>query len=107
MAAAAAPLRISTEATSDGLMSEARFCATVDWLPPLVDTVVLSIGCPSITNSGSCEPMSPVAPRMRIDADAPGSPDCVRTSTFGALAASALTTFAGSTARRIESSRPS
>jgi hypothetical protein len=37
---------------------------------------------------------------MRIEADEPGSPDCVRTSTFGALPASALTTF-GSLERRI------
>ena len=34
-----------------------------------------------------------------IDADAPGSPDCVRTSTFGACAASAETTFCGLAAR--------
>ena len=39
-------------------------------------------------------------PRILIDADAPGSPDCVRTSTFGAFAASADTTFCGSLERR-------
>jgi len=71
--------------------------------PCSVETVVLSIGWPSTTNSGwLVEPRATeVAPRILIDAPAPGSPDWVRTSTLGALPASALTTFAGSEARRI------
>ena len=52
-----------------------------------VEKVWLSIGCPSTTNNGWFVPESEAAPRILIDADAPGSPDCVRTSTFGAWAA--------------------
>src|SRR5256885_9544585 len=94
---------------SAGLMSDARFGATVlasapDAVPDpsamlWVEIVWLSIGCPSTTNSGWLVPESDDAPRILIDADEPGSPDCVRTSTFGACAASAETTFCGLAAR--------
>ena len=96
---------MSTDSMSFGLMSAARFEVTVPPVPGKsagpcsLDTVVLSIGWPSTTNSGWLVPYTEVAPRILIDAEAPGSPDWVRTSTLGALPASALTTFAGSVAR--------
>ncbi len=56
-----------------------------------VGVVELSIGRPSTTNRGSPVPPSVLAPRMRIEVEAPGSPDVEMTSTLGALAASAVT----------------
>ena len=82
-------------------MSAARFAVTVLWSPPLVEIVWLSIGWPSTTNSGWLVPVSDALPRILIEALAPGSPDCVRTSTFGAVAASAETTFCGLLERRM------
>src|ERR671928_163821 len=65
------------------------------------EIVVLSIGWLSTTKSGWLVPRADVAPRILMYAPEPGSPDCVRTSTFGALAASAETMFCGSAARWI------
>src|SRR5205814_701838 len=97
--------RIWIDSMSAGLMSEARLGATVLASAPAavpdpvamlcVEKGWLSIGCPSTTNNGWFVPESEAAPRILIDADAPGSPDRVRTSTFGAWAASAETTFCG------------
>ncbi len=56
-----------------------------------VGVVELSIGNPSTTNSGSPVPPSVLAPRMRMEVEAPGSPEVEITSTLGALAASAVT----------------
>lgn len=93
MAADAAPLRIVTDSMSSGLMSDARLGDAVlaSMLP--VALVELSTGVPSTTKSGCPVPVIVLEPRMRIDADAPGSPDADVTSTFGAFAASAFTTF--------------
>src|SRR6185437_13579307 len=93
MAAAAAPLSMSTDAMSSGLISDARFGVfePVRLLP--LTLVVLSIGTPSTTNSGCPSPDSDLIPRMRMYADDPGTPDSDTTDTPGALAASALTTF--------------
>src|SRR6185312_3550506 len=94
MAAAAAPLRISTDAMSAGLMSDARFGAVVPASGFIsVEYVELSIGTPSTTNSGWPVPVIVLGPRMRMYDDEPGSPDDELTSTFGALPASADTTF--------------
>ena len=59
----------------------------------VVVTVELSIGTPSTTKRGS--PVLPrvFAPRIRMELDAPGSPDVEVTSTLGALADRALTTL--------------
>src|SRR5665213_4622346 len=95
MAAAAEPLRMSTDAMSSGLISDARFALTVLPWPPVVEDVELSIGTPSTTNSGWLVPDSEDPPRILMSADAPGSPDCVRTSTPGAWAASPGTSFRG------------
>ena len=97
---------------SAGLTSAARLVVTVPPcrsvtlpLPTPVaivagDTVWLSIGWPSTTNSGWLVPVRDASPRITTDAPAPGSPECVRTFTFGAFAASAATTFCGSFERR-------
>ncbi len=53
----------------------------------------LSIGWPSMTNSGWPSPSIVLRPRMMIDEPAPGSPACDVTSTPGAFAASAFTMF--------------
>ena len=66
-----------------------------------METVWLSIGCPSTTNKGWLVPVSDAAPRISTDAPAPGSPDCVRTTTFGAFPAREEIMFCGSAARRI------
>src|SRR4051794_38130871 len=95
MAEAAAPLRISIDSMSFGLMSAARFVAAVLALKSfgLVDVVVLSMGWPSTTKSGWASPWIVLMPRMMMDDPAPGSPDADVTSTPGALAASVLTMF--------------
>ena len=83
---------------SAGFRSDARLGDVVPcWLPKpvpsnvVVVTVELSIGTPSTTNSGSPVLPSVLAPRMRIAVLAPGSPAVETISTFGALAARALT----------------
>src|SRR6476619_2548628 len=83
---------------SAGLISDARLGDAVPCWPPkpvpsnvVVVTVELSIGTPSTTKSGS--PVLPrvLAPRMRIEDEAPGSPEVEVTSTLGALADRAVT----------------
>ena len=53
----------------------------------------LSIGTPSTTMSGWLFPTTVRMPRIWMNDDAPGSPDCALTKTFGAFAARASTTF--------------
>ncbi len=55
--------------------------------------VELSIGTPSTTISGWPVPLSVRAPRIRMTAEAPGSPACDCTSTLGAFPARAATMF--------------
>ena len=103
MAAADAPFRISIEAMSLGLTSAPRFCDTV---PPTfeksplrfspVTVVELSMGMPSTTIRGWPSPLMVLAPRIRMNEEAPGSPACDTTSTFGALPARASTKFISS-----------
>src|SRR6476661_338834 len=93
MAAAAPDFRISTLSMSAGLMSAARFGTSVLPVGPLVDIVELSIGVPSTTNNGCPVPWIVLSPRILIDDDAPGDPDCCVTTTPGAFAASAETTL--------------
>ena len=103
MAPAAGPLRISIDSMSVGFRSTARFIWVVPEISPEpssssglkldVDMLLLSTGTPSMTNSGWASPRMVRVPRMRMNEEAPGSPeDCV-TSTLGALAASAWTMF--------------
>src|SRR2546425_11647617 len=58
-----------------------------------VDLAELSIGTPSTTISGWLLPTIVRMPRIWMNDEAPGSPDCALTKTFGAFAASASTTF--------------
>ena len=84
-------------------MSTARFGCVVPEISPDpsssiglkfdVEKLELSIGTPSTTNSGCAPAVTVRWPRMRMYDDAPGSPDDCVTSTLGALAASACTTF--------------
>src|SRR5439155_7401793 len=88
MAAADAPFRISIEAMSLGLTSAPRFWETVpvtfEVMPfrfSPVTVVELSMGTPSTTISGCPLPLMVLAPRMRMNDEAPGSPACDTTST--------------------------
>src|SRR6185437_16673121 len=93
MADAAAPFNTSIDAMSSGLRSDARLDAAAPPSPDSVMSVELSIGTPSMMNSGCPSPLIVLGPRIRMYADEPGSPDADTTSTFGALPARAATTL--------------
>ncbi len=94
-------MRISIDSMSSGFRSAARFCMAVPSTTfcaspantPSTALLAFEIGVPSTTNRGWLLPVSVLEPRIRMYAPAAGSPDWLVTSTFGALPASAATTF--------------